>query len=133
VLRSLDHANIVAYLHTEIDASDTLYIFTQWVPGGSIASIQRKFGKFTESVVQNYTRQILEGLAYLHANKVIHRDIKGANILVDDRGTIKLADFGACKRLSAQNTVLDEHTSLRGTPYYMAPEVRPLAARYSTC
>ena len=54
---------------------------------------------------------------------MIHRDIKGANILVDDRGCIKLADFGASKILVGGSTLMDENQSLRGTPYFMAPEV----------
>lgn len=54
-------------------------------------------GAFQESVVVRFARQILVGLAYLHTNGIIHRDIKGANILVDNSGRVKLADFGASK------------------------------------
>ena len=136
LMRSLSHDNIVAYLGSEVDAEQhKLYIFTEWVPGGSISNILQKFGRLTESVVRNYTRQILTGLDYLHGKGVIHRDIKGANILVDDRATIKLADFGASKRLFLHSTEPTGRTldismskykgtkSLRGTPYFMAPEV----------
>lgn len=52
-----------------------------------------------EILARKYTRQILEGVAYLHDNRIIHRDIKGANILRDSFGNVKLADFGASKRL----------------------------------
>lgn len=59
--------------------------------GGSLQSILSKFGKFKESLVKVYMRDILEGLIYLHDHGVVHRDIKSANILVDSSGLCKLA------------------------------------------
>lgn len=56
-------------------------------------------GSFKESVIRVYARQILLGLDYLHHNKIMHRDIKGANILVDHTGLVKVADFGASKKI----------------------------------
>lgn len=124
LLGRLSYKHIVRYLGAEYPTKEgMLAIFTEWVPGGSIASLLRKFGRLSESVCSKYTKQILLGLNYLHTNKVIHRDIKGANILVNDKGQIKLADFGASKRLSETGTLVDENRSLRGTPYFMAPEV----------
>lgn len=82
VLLQLNHINIVRYLGTE-RSEDTLNIFLEYVPGGSIASLIEKFGPLQESVIRKYTQQILKGLEYLHQKKIMHRDIKGANILVD--------------------------------------------------
>lgn len=93
----------------------------------------RKFGKFKEPLIRVYLKQILKGLAYLHANKVLHRDIKASNILVDHQGKIKLAghlllrknnfkDFGCSK--SIEDLVnMESSGSLCGTPNFMAPEV----------
>jgi len=71
-----------------------------------------------------YTRQILEGLEYLHVRNTVHRDIKGANVLVDNSGICKLADFGTAKRISS---IVEGETkympSIRGTVNWMAPEV----------
>lgn len=73
----------------------------------------------TESVVRNFTRHILSGLAYLHSKMTLHRDIKGANLLVDASGVVKLADFGMAKHLTGQRADL----SLKGSPFWMAPEL----------
>lgn len=62
-------------------------------------------GTFRESVIKIYTRQILLGLQYLHEHKIMHRDIKGANILVDKSGRVKLADFGASKKIEDLVTI----------------------------
>ena len=122
VLQGLDHPNIVRYLGIQ-RATDALHIFLEYVPGGSIASLLAKFGSFRESVVKVYTKQILLGLDYLHAHGIIHRDIKGANILVDNTGLVKLADFGASKKIEDVATIGSGYTSVKGTPYWMAPEV----------
>ena len=66
---------------------------------GSIYQHLRDTGALNEILTRKYTKQILEGLTYLHENRIVHRDIKGANILRDSHGNIKLADFGASKRL----------------------------------
>lgn len=84
VLLQLNHRNIVRYLGTE-RTEETLNIFLEYVPGGSIASLIEKFGPLKPSVIRMYAQQILRGLEYLHAKKIMHRDIKGANILVDGR------------------------------------------------
>ena len=79
-MRKLNHSNIVRYLGTQLDFSNNcLYIFLEYVPGGSIYTLLSKFGPFSESVIKLYTKQILLGLEYLHSNGIIHRDIKGAN------------------------------------------------------
>lgn len=89
---------------------------------GSLHSICKNFGKFPENLVALYMSQVLHGLLYLHEQGVIHRDIKGANILTTKEGLVKLADFGVATRA----TGLDE-ASVVGTPYWMAPEVIALS------
>ena len=103
-MRRLKHPNVVGYIGTERAEDGTLHIFMEYVPGGSVHSLLRRFGSFSETVIRVYTRQILAGLEYLHRHQIMHRDIKGANILVDNSGVIKLADFGASKRLAEMVT-----------------------------
>ena len=79
--------------------ASSLFIFLEYVPGGSIAGLLERFGPLETSVVSVYASQILVGLDYLHAQRVAHRDVKGANILVEKSGRVKLADFGMAKTL----------------------------------
>ncbi|CAD6244144.1 unnamed protein product [Miscanthus lutarioriparius] len=118
MLRQLSHQNIVQYYGSEL-TDEALSIYLEYVSGGSIHKLLRDYGPFREPVIRNYTRQILSGLAYLHGRKTVHRDIKGANVLVGPNGEVKLADFGMAKHI----TSLAEIHSLRGSPYWMAPEV----------
>ncbi|CAA2981278.1 mitogen-activated protein kinase kinase kinase 5-like isoform X2 [Olea europaea var. sylvestris] len=119
VLSNLKHPNIVQYYGSEI-VGDRFYIYLEYVHPGSINKFIRDHcGAITECVVRNFTRHILCGLAYLHSTKTIHRDIKGANLLVDACGVVKLADFGMAKHMTGQAANL----SLKGSPYWMAPEL----------
>ncbi|XAR64021.1 Non-specific serine/threonine protein kinase [Bertholletia excelsa] len=121
LLKNLNHKNIVKYLGS-LKTKTHLHIILEFVENGSLANIIKpnKFGPFPESLVAVYIAQVLEGLVYLHEQGVIHRDIKGANILTTKEGLVKLADFGVATKL----TEADVNThSVVGTPYWMAPEV----------
>ncbi|XP_058036842.1 mitogen-activated protein kinase kinase kinase 3 isoform X3 [Ahaetulla prasina] len=124
LLKNLQHERIVQYYGCLRDrAEKTLSIFMEYMPGGSVKDQLKAYGALTENVTRKYTRQILEGVCYLHSNMIVHRDIKGANILRDSVGNVKLGDFGASKRLQ---TICMSGTGIRsvtGTPYWMSPEV----------
>ncbi|XP_019378040.1 PREDICTED: mitogen-activated protein kinase kinase kinase 19 isoform X1 [Gavialis gangeticus] len=125
LLKTLKHINIVTYLGTCL-ANNIVSIFMEFVPGGSISSIIHRFGPLPEIVLCKYTTQILQGVAYLHENRVVHRDIKGNNVMLMPNGVIKLIDFGCAKRLawvSLNGTQSEMLNSVHGTPYWMAPEV----------
>ncbi|KAF1991719.1 MAP kinase-like protein [Aulographum hederae CBS 113979] len=135
LLRDLKHPNIVQYLGSNSDDTH-LNIFLEYVPGGSVATMLVNYGPLGEGLISNFVRQILNGLSYLHSRDIIHRDIKGANILVDNKGSVKISDFGISKRVSA-TTLLSTpsstgrgraggggpRVSLQGSVFWMAPEV----------
>ncbi|ODV92691.1 hypothetical protein CANCADRAFT_30775, partial [Tortispora caseinolytica NRRL Y-17796] len=123
LLRDLDHENIVKY-HGSTWDQNVFNIFLEYVPGGSVASLLSNYGAFEEPLVRSFVRQILLGLAYLHNRDIIHRDIKGANILVDNKGGVKIGDFGISKRMDKDLlSTTRNRASLQGSVYWMAPEV----------
>jgi mitogen-activated protein kinase kinase kinase len=120
-MQHLDHVNIVQYLGCERKET-SISIFLEYISGGSIGSCLRKHGKFEESVVASLTRQTLSGLAYLHREGILHRDLKADNILLDVDGTAKISDFGISKK--TDNIYGNDKTnSMQGSVFWMAPEV----------
>ncbi|TPP47514.1 Protein kinase domain family protein [Leishmania donovani] len=112
------HPNCVRYLGSRYSAHH-YYIIMEYISGGSINSLRKSVGRFRESVFQRYAYMVLLGLSHLHANGILHRDIKGANVLLDESGCAKIVDFGCSGNLNQATTTL----SGGGTPLWMAPEV----------
>lgn len=131
VLEMLNHPNVVQYYGVEVHR-DKVYIFMEYCEGGSLSGLLAHGRIEDEMVIQVYTLQMLEGLAYLHQSGVVHRDIKPENILLDHNGVIKFVDFGAAKVIAASGktraAALRSNdssgvNSMTGTPMYMSPEV----------
>eukprot|EP00281_Chroomonas_sp_CCMP1168_P029703 CAMPEP_0206251608 /NCGR_PEP_ID=MMETSP0047_2-20121206/22121_1 /ASSEMBLY_ACC=CAM_ASM_000192 /TAXON_ID=195065 /ORGANISM="Chroomonas mesostigmatica_cf, Strain CCMP1168" /LENGTH=327 /DNA_ID=CAMNT_0053677585 /DNA_START=33 /DNA_END=1013 /DNA_ORIENTATION=+ len=122
LLNHLDHSNIVKYVDN-IKTKDHLNIVLEFVENGSLANTVKKFGSLPESLIAVYIEQVLQGLSFLHEQGVIHRDIKGANILTTKEGHVKLADFGVALRLGDHVEGRGGADDVAGTPYWMAPEV----------
>ena len=128
IYENLNHPNIIKYIFSE-QIGNYYFLYLEYIPGGSIKNLVQQFGGFNERLIRKYTKQILIGLKYLHDNKIIHRDVKCANILIGDNGMIKLTDFGCSKKISMKLSKKDSSsneeycTSLKGTIPWCAPEV----------
>lgn len=147
ILRELEHDNVVQFMGTMLDGT-LVNIFMELIPGGTIETLLKTYGAFDENLLRTFTSQILEGVNYIHSKQVIHRwtfcpnfirdilkinliefydrDIKGKNIMLMSSGVIKLIDFGCAKRLKKNqnsDSIKQLLKSLKGTPYWMAPEV----------
>ncbi|XP_067130068.1 mitogen-activated protein kinase kinase kinase kinase 3-like isoform X2 [Centruroides vittatus] len=119
MMKSCRHTNIVAYFGSYL-RRDKLWICMEYCGGGSLQDIYHITGPLTEIQIAYMCRETLQGLKYLHSLGMMHRDVKGANILLTEDGDVKLADFGVSAQITA---TISKRKSFIGTPYWMAPEV----------
>ncbi|XP_065360491.1 serine/threonine-protein kinase mig-15 isoform X6 [Calliphora vicina] len=122
-----NHRNIATYYGAFIKKSppgkdDQLWLVMEYCGAGSVTDLVKstKGQSLKEEWIAYICREILRGLAYLHSNKVIHRDIKGQNVLLTDNAEVKLVDFGVSAQL---DRTIGRRNTFIGTPYWMAPEV----------
>ncbi|KAH7829453.1 putative Calcium/calmodulin-dependent protein kinase kinase 1 [Monocercomonoides exilis] len=119
IMKKLDHPNVVRLIEVIDDPnSDNLYIVMEYLPGGPC--MRKGDASLQEDICRLYMRDIVMGLEYCHDNDIIHHDIKPDNILVGEKGNLKLCDFGV-SMLSTGKEALSH--SIRGTPPFLAPEV----------
>ena len=124
ILYSLNNKNIIGYEEAFYDdESETLNIIMEYADDGDLESKIKELKKnklfFDENTIWNILIQILFGLKYLHDNKIIHRDLKSANIFLTKNGIVKIGDLNVSKVLN-NNKMAETKT---GTPYYSAPEI----------
>lgn len=117
-MKELNHRNIIEYYGTQ-QVLNKINIFLEFADRGSLMNHYRRKGPLKEIQAINCTRQILNGLEYLHSKGIAHRDIKCANCLLTHQNIVKLADFGSSKKYESESLV----SGLKGTPNWMAPEV----------
>ncbi|XP_066021825.1 mitogen-activated protein kinase kinase kinase 2-like isoform X1 [Pocillopora verrucosa] len=121
ILKEIRHDRVVAY-YESVEKDNHLHLFMEFMRGGSLYDRIKKKKVLSEKESRKYTMQILEGVSFLHSKEIIHRDIKGKNVLLDEHGNVKLADFGLSKVIQkiGSKTALESYC---GTPYWMAPEM----------
>ena len=117
LLASLNHPNIVAILTAE-KQENVFFIVMEFVPGETLEAVIARDGALELSRALDYTCQICNAVDHAHRHGVIHRDLRPSNVLVADRGLLKVADFGTSRFLE----IAAHGTTVIGSPPYMAPE-----------
>ena len=115
----LSHPFLVR-LHWAFHSAHSLYLVMDFCPGGELFFHLHRMGRFTEEVARFYFAEVLLALEYLHGNRVVYRDLKPENVLLDIDGHVRLADFGLGKEDLGPTDVT--HTFC-GSPEYMSPEI----------
>ena len=120
ILKQCNHPNVVRLFDT-FETSKHICFVIELCSGGDLFSYIKKRRRLKEDVARFFFKQLVEGLAYIHhAKKVVHRDIKLENILLDATGNVKICDFGVSRQLNTGRERMKEQC---GTPAYIAPEI----------
>ena len=119
ILLNLSHPFLLTMTYL-IETDKRYYFFLDYVEGGNLYKNIEKVRRFPEETVKFYVAQLALGLAYLHDNNLIHRDLKLENVLMNRDGYIKLCDFGLAKLLGCTNDIT---YTFCGTTEYLAPEI----------
>jgi serine/threonine-protein kinase len=118
----LEHDNIVRFGDSGHEAGHW-YIILEYFPSRSLRELMEDVGTLPVNDVLSIARQMMMALDYAHKRKLLHRDIKPGNILVDETGRVKVVDFGLAKRLVDSAFTSHTTTGMQGTPLFMAPEL----------
>jgi len=117
--KSLHHTNIVGFEHVFED-QENVYILLEICTNQTLNELLKRRKRLTELEVQCYLVQIINALKYLHANRVIHRDLKLGNLFLSDKMEVKVGDFGLATKLEFDG---EKKRTICGTPNYIAPEI----------
>ncbi|KAI9315011.1 kinase-like domain-containing protein [Dichotomocladium elegans] len=126
ILKQLHHKNIVPL--TDL-AVDRVYMVFPYMDHDLAGLLENPSVRLTTPQIKTYIKQLLEGTAYLHHNKILHRDIKAANLLINNEGILQIADFGLARGVEEENR---EYTSCVVTRWYRPPELFLGERRYTS-
>ena len=123
ILHNVDHVNILKF-HNWYETRNHLWLIFEYCPGGALYTLIEQDKKLPEATVREFAKDLIVGLLFLHSHGILYGDLKPSNLLINEFGTVKFADFGFAHRIA--DLVLEnqeEGKPKRGTPFYMAPEL----------
>lgn len=123
ILRCLAHPHVVTYVDSFF-VDDTLHLAMEYCSGGDLSSVIRRCGRLGQRIPEEqilvWTVHMCKGLAYIHKQRILHRDLKTSNVFLTNLGVVKIGDFGIARVLENSQ---EKARTMVGTPFYMSPEV----------
>ena len=117
ILKHLKH-NFITNLYFSFQDKDNLYLILDYFPGGDLRFYLNKNVQFNEKQIKFFISNLILSLRYIHKNKIIHRDVKPENLILDEKGYLNLADFGISRKVKKTESIKDKS----GTLGYLSPE-----------
>ncbi|OAQ78347.1 STE/STE20/PAKA protein kinase [Purpureocillium lilacinum] len=121
IMKESRHPNIINFLDAFLlNENRMLWVVMDYMEGGALIDIIDNNPEISEAQIATICKETCKGLQHLHAQGIVHRDIKSDNVLLDRRGNVKITDFGFCAKLTERRS---KRATMVGTTYWMAPEV----------
>ena len=129
IFHDLDHVNVLKF-YNWYETRNHLWIIFEYAAGGDLLQLIEQDKKLPENSTRLFGKELISGLLYLHSHGILYCDLKPSNVLLNEYGTLKLADFGLARKI-VDLVQSDSDQQRRGTPYYMAPELFQEGGVYS--